>query len=829
MSDKIKLRIPRITANAAIAALLLMSAIPFAHAEDSPKPVTLKVFRLPDPRKTDPFTLADRAVIAAFKKKYPYITLKQFSGIQIEGMAMDSKPLMAIAGGVSPDIIYVNFRQSDTYIQNNFLYPMDEFFDKIPEKLKKLRVAGPVWPVIKRKGPGGVHVWAMPYGTLVRVLVYRKDLFYKVGLDPNKPPKTWDELLEYARRLTQPELGTFGIRLAMGPAASWDWITYLWSAGGDAVIQDEKGVWHATFNSRAGVDAMEFYLKLVTTKWKDASGKEHTGYILTEDVNTQGHNLWDEGKIGMTMTYMDDKYLGKMIDPNLVGVAPVPLGPTGKRGSEINCTMMGIFSGAGKSNNSGLGPRDPKAVRDAAWKYIWFYDSEEARKIRIKKMIEAGYGKMQNPIYLKRYGYTEYLKYTQPGWLETFEEAIKNGKPEPYGRNCQLVYNFMTTPIHTCVSEAEKGKLGVTREERRKRIKEILDIAVKRTNEQMIGNLTPDERKKRNSVAFLVAMFVALVFMVVLWRVWMIFTPKDGGARVQGWLFKKYFFAYLIMLPAIGSIILWKYVPMFMGSVMAFQDYQIVGDSQWIGFQNFADVIYDPVWWSALSKTLFYMFLFLMLAFWPPIVLAILLQEVSHGKLIYRTLYYLPAVITGVIVIYLWKLMYLPTDAGAFNQILLALGWDKPVRWLKDENLAMICCVVPLVWSSMGPGCLIYLAALKGIPDDSYEAADIDGANFFQKIRHIVFPNLKALVIIQLIAAFIASSQQSGFILVMTFGGPNEATKVAGLLIFEKAYLYLKFGIATTMAWMLGIMLLGFTVVQLRKLSNMEFKAQGSK
>jgi multiple sugar transport system permease protein len=141
----------------------------------------------------------------------------------------------------------------------------------------------------------------------------------------------------------------------------------------------------------------------------------------------------------------------------------------------------------------------------------------------------------------------------------------------------------------------------------------------------------------------------------------------------------------------------------------------------------------------------------------------------------------------------------------------------------------MFCVILPTIWAGMGPGSLIYLAALKGIPDDIYEAADIDGASFFQKITKIVFPSLKALIIIQFIAAFIASAQQSGFILVMTFGGPNETTKVADLLIFEKAYLYLKFGIATTMAWVLGMMLMGFTVIQLRKLSTMEFRTADTK
>ncbi|MDD3563932.1 MAG: sugar ABC transporter permease, partial [Candidatus Cloacimonetes bacterium] len=131
----------------------------------------------------------------------------------------------------------------------------------------------------------------------------------------------------------------------------------------------------------------------------------------------------------------------------------------------------------------------------------------------------------------------------------------------------------------------------------------------------------------------------------------------------------------------------------------------------------------------------------------------------------------------------------------------------------------------PAVWAGMGPGSLIYLAALKCIPNELYEAADIDGAGFVGKIRHIVFPSLKALIIIQLISAFIVAAQSSDFILIMTFGGPNEATRVADLMIFEKAYLYLNFGLATTMAWMLSLLLMGFTVMQIKYISRMEFRS----
>jgi multiple sugar transport system permease protein len=116
--------------------------------------MVLKVFELPDPRKTDAYAISNVAVIEAFKKKYPDIELRSFSGIKIEGMDLDSGPLMAIAGGVASDIMYVNFRQSDTYIQNNFLYPLDEFMAKENPEMFDLRVEKPVWQVIKRKKKG---------------------------------------------------------------------------------------------------------------------------------------------------------------------------------------------------------------------------------------------------------------------------------------------------------------------------------------------------------------------------------------------------------------------------------------------------------------------------------------------------------------------------------------------------------------------------------------------------------------------------------------------------------------------------------------------------
>lgn len=785
-------------------------------------PVVLKVFELPDSRNTDANSKANLAVIEAFRQKFPEIELRSFSGIKIEGMDMDSGPLLAIAGGVAPDIMYVNFRQSDTYIQNNLLYPLDEFLARESKETLDLRVEKPVWQVIRRvkKGDTQEKVWALPYETLVRVLMYRKDLFKKVGLDPNRPPRTWDEFWQYAVRLTDPKAGTWGTVLAIGTQAAYDWLPYIWAAGGDAVTYDPaKQQWQASFASDAGVRAMEYYLKLVNGLWTDAQGKTQRG-VAQRDGNW-GH-LWADGKIGMRMDYLSQQNMGGKYDPNLYGFAPSPAGPSGRGGSEINCRMMGIFSGAGISNNAGVGDRDPRRVREAAWEFIKFYDSEEARQIRLRVMVANGYGRMQNPVFLQRYGYGEYLRYAPVGWLETFETAMREGKPEPYGDNCQKVYEFMTYPMDELIGMDYSGKLGIDPANRRARIASVLTKAEARTNAQMIGRLHDDERLKRERVAAVVAAIIIFAFAFTLWRVWRILRPESQYHTKLATRYK--FWVVLLLGPAAISILMWKYVPLISGSVMAAQDYRLVGASPFIGFGNFAEMLFDATWWSSVGKTLFYMALSLGFGFLPPILLAIMLQEVSRGKLIYRVLFYLPAVISGVIVIYLWKLLYLPGDAGALNQILSAVGLPQS-RWLQSESLAMLCVVIPAVWAGMGPGSLIYLAALKNIPNELYEAADIDGAGFFSKLRNIVFPSLRALIIIQLIAAFIVAAQSSDFILVMTFGGPNEATRVADLLIFEKAYLYLKFGLATTMAWMLSLLLMGFTVLQIRHISRMEFRA----
>ncbi|MDY7009324.1 MAG: extracellular solute-binding protein [Planctomycetota bacterium] len=233
------------------------------------------------------------------------------------------------------------------------------------------RIHPKIWPVIRRKGPGGkTHVWAIPYGgALGKVLLFRKDLFDEKGIPYPTIDWTWDDMLAAARKLTDPKTGTYGMQLGRGKHESWHWITYLWSAGGEVMVYDEKtDQWQCVFDTQAAAVALDFYIRLSAEKWIDRDGKIRRGYSSKGIKDST--DKWEKGLIGMKADYVDEK-LFSTINPEVTGMVPVPLGPTGIRGGELNSRMLGLFAGI----------KHP-AVRDASWEYIRFYDCREAVRIK---------------------------------------------------------------------------------------------------------------------------------------------------------------------------------------------------------------------------------------------------------------------------------------------------------------------------------------------------------------------------------------------------------------------------------------------------------------
>ncbi|MEN6547768.1 MAG: extracellular solute-binding protein [Armatimonadia bacterium] len=845
--------------------LLILGTATLAHASDSPATgepqITLKIANLPTrDRAVTPDAKATLAIADAFRAKHPNVKLVPFEGLVIEGMSsMDSGPLMAMAGGVAPEVLYVNFRQSDTYISQGFLYPLDDYIAKW-EKEEPVRESGlipkQVWDVIKRNVPDGKeHIWAAPYGVVVMALMYRKDLFKKAGIDPDSAPQNWDELYDYALRTSDPEKGVWGLGMVTKTDAAWNFMSLLWSAGSNAVVQDKSGNWMAAYDDEGAVKATKFYWQLRRGLWtfcdvcgnrgkkepvvfsqnEDTAKCKSCGRIISKadakaekklyegvvDGDPGASRGWARGKIAMMFNYLQDAAIAQ-VNPNQIGICPVPKGPDGLRGSEINATMMGI--------NSTI--KDPK-IRDLAWEYIRFFASLEARRIRTKTFVEAGFAKYVQPKWLQRFGYSAYLNDVPKGWEETLETAIHDSKPEPFGKNCQLIYREMQYPLDEAIAQDNPD------------IPTILKKNVEATNIKLMGRIPEGLKRTRNTITTIIVCIMAIAFTLLM-RMSMGHYSKQiqtgtSGAHTQsvgGAKKRKFIYAWIVMAPALLSIALWQYYPLARGSMMAFQDYKILLGTQWIGINNFSQAFFDVDFWLTMLRTIQYAGLMLVLGFGAPIILALLLHEVPKGKIIYRVIYYLPAVTTGVVIYMLWKQFYDPSPQGMLNQV-VGFFHIGPQKWLQDSShpfgwigfpaVAMLAVILPQIWASVGPGCIIYLAALQSIPEDIYEAADLDGCGFWGKFWRITIPYLKALIIINFVGAFIGAFRAFEPIFIMTAGGPAKQTTVLGLEIWFNAYVYLKYGFAVSMAWVLGSLLIGFTVLQLRILSNLQFKTASAK
>lgn len=907
-------------------ALTHVTVLPNASANgvQDEGPVVFVSQALPRAGDTSVNAVARRAVLRSFLDNNPNIHIKPFNMPTIGvDAALDTGPLMAISAGMGPNAIYVNFRQSATYNEQGFLLPLDLLLARIlsdnpmvretdangswledptEEEVEaailaiRKRVPQQTWPVVYRDDLTGrssdKHVWSIPTNNLVAALLYRKDHFQNAGLDPERPPENWDELLVYARKLHNPAIQRHAMAFPPGTSMSYHLYPFLVASGGRAMQRNEEGKWRAAFAERGVAEGIHFAWRLLREPF------ERDGEILegAASLRSDRNILWLRGQLSMRFATLDEEILAT-VNPQLVGISPLPKGPEGGRGGVINAQMMGVFSEST--------PEQQLAVM----RYIWYLTGEEAQRIRTQIFVDRGYGQFVNPDLLERFGYTRLLERIPPGWKETFEEALATGVPEPYGKGTQFIYRMMSVPINRAL---ELDILALEREEALDIIMEYLTEAAQMVDERGLGIISEEEMRNRRMVASGVLLVLVVAFAVGMGTVW-----RSFGKSVPTMTWSKHkrnlMWGWALLFPGFGLVLLWQYIPLILGGFsITFMDYRIILDSTWVGVDNFANILYDPRFWHALWKEFYFVTLMIGLGFWPPILLALLLQEVptNFAKYFFRTVFYLPSVLIGIVVMFLWMQLFDPSPSGTLNQMLLSLNklgaipatvikwlflgmwlslvgilfylpiklqemanglklcfWAaglvflavtlspvisavrvdgasggvsvlgqligrfelEPLRWLQDPALAMLCIVIPSIWASSGPGCIIYLAGLKSVPDELYEAAAIDGAGFWHKVFYIVLPRLKFLVVINLIAALVAAFKGGADqILVMTGGGPNEATTTLSLAIFYRTFMDLEYGIGTAMAWIMGGILIGFTAYQMKMLSRAEFKTAAS-
>jgi multiple sugar transport system permease protein len=274
----------------------------------------------------------------------------------------------------------------------------------------------------------------------------------------------------------------------------------------------------------------------------------------------------------------------------------------------------------------------------------------------------------------------------------------------------------------------------------------------------------------------------------------------------------------IFMLPLLLIFGAFSWYPIVRTVIMSFQHTNLVQAPTWVGWDNFAAVIHDPQFPTAVKNTAYFALLALIFGYPIPLIAAVLMSEVRRMRGWYSALAYLPVVIPPVVAVLLWKFFYDASPGGVFNTI---LGWVGlgPYPWLQSQTWAMPSLVLESTWANAGATVIIYLAALTGVNPDLYEAASVDGASIWRKVWHITLPQLRGVLLVTLILQIIGTAQVFLEPYLFTSGGPANATLTVLLLIYNYAFgnsLGGDYGKATALSLMLAGFLAVFSLIYLR-------------
>ena len=285
----------------------------------------------------------------------------------------------------------------------------------------------------------------------------------------------------------------------------------------------------------------------------------------------------------------------------------------------------------------------------------------------------------------------------------------------------------------------------------------------------------------------------------------------------------RYGWAYVFISMPVLLFFVFKIYPIISAFIMSFQRYGVMR-STWIGTDNYVEVITDPIFWRALRVTLVYTAGTVPVNIGISFILAWLISS-QHKRLhnLFKGAFYLPSVTSGVTTALVWLWIFNPTNQGLLNRFLALFGIDN-IIWLGTSKTALFSLMLMTYLGSHGPAIVLYMAAMGGIPDSLYEAADIDGASKWAKMRYFTLPLLKPTSLYLLVTGIISSFQVWNNVYLMTSGGPNFATTTLAYYIYNTAFHYFDFGRASAMSFLLAIIIVVTSLVQYKYLSsNVEY------
>jgi multiple sugar transport system permease protein len=266
---------------------------------------------------------------------------------------------------------------------------------------------------------------------------------------------------------------------------------------------------------------------------------------------------------------------------------------------------------------------------------------------------------------------------------------------------------------------------------------------------------------------------------------------------------------YIFIAPFMLGFLLWFLIPALTSVWMAFQNWNMINPPKFIGFDNFKKIATDKLFWQSLKVTTVYTAVSVPLSLVVAFLLALLMNVKVRGIAVFRTLYYMPGIVPAVANAILWAWI-LNSDFGLLNAFLHIFGIPR-ILWLQDPRWALPALILMSLWS-LGGAMVIFLAGLQGIPNEFYEAAEIDGAGAWSKLWNVTIPLMSPVIFFNLIMGLIGTFQifTAGYLI--TNGGPQNATLFYVLYLYRNGFQYFQMGYAAALAWVLTFIIMGLTV-----------------
>lgn len=288
-------------------------------------------------------------------------------------------------------------------------------------------------------------------------------------------------------------------------------------------------------------------------------------------------------------------------------------------------------------------------------------------------------------------------------------------------------------------------------------------------------------------------------------------TPQRSSRAWARWRKGGGIWAIVLILPLVVSFTYFNWGPIINGVVVAFQRTNLL-TYEWVGWSNFEYVLSSPTLPIAIRNTVVFAVLSILLSFPLPVALAVFISEMRTAKGFHAGLAYLPVVIPPVVAILLWKQFYDPEPTGPLNSILGLVGLG-PFEWLNSKTQVIPAMVIEATWAGFGGGVVLYIAALAGVRNELYEAAELDGAGIWRRVWHITLPQIRNVILVMFLLHLIGVMQVFNEPLLFAGGGPDRASTTIMLMIYSYGFEQFNFGAAAALSVMLAGVLAILSVV----------------